>query len=114
VEVKSSLRHDWPTPFADLGLAPQFRGSEAIPLKGPGSARRLSDMRQREEAQRNSAGCQVHGCNSSSDRYLITRDGVTLQVCQMCMQELVGMAGWTNTGVVGSVVHVRAAGLTTT
>lgn len=60
-----------------------------------------------------SNGCEVHGCHSASRRYLISRDGVTLSVCQPCMSELVGMAGWTNGGVIGPLLHVRAAMLPT-
>jgi hypothetical protein len=58
--------------------------------------------------------CEVRGCRSSSARYIISRNDVTRRVCQMCMLELVGLAGWSNDGVVGPSIHVRSAMLPTT
>ncbi len=58
--------------------------------------------------------CEVYGCHSSSARYIISRNDVTRRVCQMCMLELVGLAGWSNEGVIGPFIHVRSAMLPTT
>lgn len=82
-------------------------------LKTPLATRRLLVMRRGKSSPAVSSGCDVQGCSSTSRRYQISRNGVIRSVCQACMLELVGIGGWTNIGVVGGVLHRRAANLPT-